>query len=455
MAHRKKVVSKEPRLPTEIMVEVLHFFIMSLPARDVRKERHNLSLVCPSWQRLVHSTPSMWHRIYFDPRDLPTIPDRHLESVLDLWISKAAQLPLELEGRFTYTWRGPSNDLVKVVRASSSKWKSLMLDGFHPLDFALDCRTLRALYTKYTPVAWDQLETITMLNTIHESWQLDGISSILPRPVMPRLHSLTINSDRNSLLHYLPILPFNQLRYLKLVDAWSGSLGTVLRACTRMEECVVLYSRGSVEHGPPSVEGEIPAYLGHLRCLKIHYYFTARMLEDALRPIIFPSLCELDIRFGRRGCQSPNSPSTTLLRKKIIQSHCSKLTTLTLWNPGGAQEDLLYLLMAVPSLKKVDLSLSFSELDFLAKCNTQKAIPALESVRVETLAVLWPTTSMGKQQKEKLTGRDLAKLKHQQTQFNKFTSERGYKWVSRSSFATSTWSTQVVQAELVLTTEFS
>ncbi|KAH6890199.1 hypothetical protein BKA70DRAFT_1442187 [Coprinopsis sp. MPI-PUGE-AT-0042] len=435
MGHDETAIHLEPRLPTELIIEVLHFFIMSIPASEVRKQRRNLLLVCQSWRRLIHSTPFMWHRIYVHPRDPPRIPDEHLESVLQVWMSKASQVPLELEGQFAYTWRGPSNDLPKVVRASSSKWKSLTLDGFHPLDFALDSGAPR----RHCPsVRWDQLENIVMANATSDGWSVQDVLWMLPRPIMPKLRSLTIASGRHSVLHYLSIFPFNQLRFLQLANTCTP-LRTVLKECLRLEECIVFALGGYASSRPLEDQENYPVPLKHLHTLTLNRFVTAPMIHDTFQPIMFPNLRELDIRFGRRACQPADSPVTTLLRGNFTQSGCSSLSKLTLWNPGGSQENLYLLLVAVPSLRHLDLSVSFFDLDFLAKCNSQKALPALER---------------GKHQKDKLTGRDMVKLKYHRSQFNKFTSERGYKSKTTSAFPTSTWSVRVVQAELVLTTEF-
>ncbi|KAH6906236.1 hypothetical protein BKA70DRAFT_439624 [Coprinopsis sp. MPI-PUGE-AT-0042] len=230
-----KMAPTEPFLPTELMIEVLEVYIGSLPSRSLRKERRNLYLVCRLWRQIVDSTPSMWDRIYLHTNDPPRIPDAHLEAVLGTWIGKAGNLALELESHArSYSWADDHQRiLANVLRGSASRWTTLMLNSFNPLDFAVDARTSRQRYPERPSVHWDLLETVHITNA---SCDVRPITHQIPPPKMPRLRTLTLVSGSHHLAQYSSIFPFKQLHQLTFIKVRTELIGPILQQCTQLEE---------------------------------------------------------------------------------------------------------------------------------------------------------------------------------------------------------------------------
>ncbi|KAH6890225.1 hypothetical protein BKA70DRAFT_1409018 [Coprinopsis sp. MPI-PUGE-AT-0042] len=389
------------------MIEVLEFYFSGLLLSSVRNQRRNLSLVCQLWRQIVHSTPSMWHRMHLNDSIFTRIRDDHLECALGMWMRKAGTLPLELEAHFARWGPDGSRIVARVLRGSASQWKSITLDGFWTLEFAVDTREWGRKPREHPSIHWDRLETVQVINPVNDT---RAITQPIPRPYMPRLRSLALISGSHHFAHYSFIFPFKQLHYINLSEVWVGSIGPTLQHCEQLKEFTILsptsYWYGS--HNAGVSISSLPVPLTRLRRWRIEGSLGAQMLSSPLDPILFPNLDELSVWFGRAECQPLDSPSLKVLRQKLTQSQCSNLTKMALCNPGGSLESLHSLLTATPALEHLDLALSLADLDFLAKCNKQKALLALETFRLETLAYLWPKSSrVGANQKDKLNGRDM------------------------------------------------
>ncbi|KAH6906250.1 hypothetical protein BKA70DRAFT_1289262 [Coprinopsis sp. MPI-PUGE-AT-0042] len=197
-----------PCLPQELMIEVLEAFIGSIPLRDVRNELKNLALVCHSWLKIIRTTPSMWSRFYLHHEDFPkgAVPNNRLRPVLEKWMKKAGDMPLELEAHFSSSAVHGPPVLAKVLRQSASRWRALKLHVFHLLDFGVDSRADAQGPSDRIPVRWDRLESIELA----DAWYSETSTHILPAtPLMPRLQSLTLISGLHYIPHLVVIFPSN------------------------------------------------------------------------------------------------------------------------------------------------------------------------------------------------------------------------------------------------------
>ena len=168
MRHHRKKILEQPRekssadgsgLPLELILEILEFFIASLPCSAVYKERITLTLVCQSWRQLVHSCPFMWQRIHLPSTWPPLVPNERIPMVLDFWM-KAGDLSMKLVAHLSHSYllKNPPPVLAKVLRESSSKWRS------HTLDFSLDSKLPRKTWLDCQAISWNRLEKIVLKN---------------------------------------------------------------------------------------------------------------------------------------------------------------------------------------------------------------------------------------------------------------------------------------------------
>jgi len=324
------------RLPTEILG---YIFILTLPDHEyIQPNIHSspliLGRVCNTWRAIAHATPQLWSSLcaYYRQHD-----EQKRMVGIDTWLSRSTVLPLDIRVMVG----------VEITQASTE----------FPLAFSSHfprCRRLSLMLQRDWILGF--LANSNLPLTALENLELDICNE------NPPLHMPTFSIQnsapqlrRLSLMGSYPNncdLGYSQLTHLitgpyRLISNGPNLSIThhiaILRLCPKLTHCSI----GDVHLGP---EGS-PLVHHNLRSLAL-YSWRSELVEVMLDLLTLPVL--RDIRISLGPLAHPRIWSTSTFESFLRRSLCP-LESFTLESSHDIPEEIIYLVVSVPSLVQVAL----------------------------------------------------------------------------------------------------
>jgi hypothetical protein len=269
---RKSTGKVTLKLPAELLSEI---FLRCLPDEPEVPKAHSppllLGRICRYWRAVAFSTPALWAKIRIEFAG--TISPSRSTFIVD-WLKRSGDSPLTLElvlksGLFHYE----TYNLLEIIMATSPRWQTV--DFQMPISYAvtsfcdfrlpvpcLEALTLRIVHSGRYFLPSDTLEMFTdanKLRVVHIDCSYPSIPSLL-------------------------VLPWPQLKSLRLSDIPSGEFIKIMNRCPNLTHCEIFRPKYFPETG-------WTVTLPHLHSLTIDFQQSVTPLNN----LIVPSLRKLTI----------------------------------------------------------------------------------------------------------------------------------------------------------------
>ncbi|KAJ3504374.1 hypothetical protein NMY22_g17947 [Coprinellus aureogranulatus] len=337
------------RLPPEILIETFHFACCCPSTTPLF-----LGSVCSAWRTLSWTTPLLWDHITLTVPKLPhsdtqSNADTHIQEKLDLlpeWIARASPLPLHItlsaSESSDVTFR-ILHHLLEALVEYSHFWGSVSLTPLPPSSHTL-------LFFRHFPL----LTKVVMrpppgsISTFTEPPNVFGAGNA------PLLRDVDmVGYDFGSV-----VLPWAQLRRVKMGFLSVGECWTLLDRCPELEECVLedVY-RPDPPQGHHTSSSGVDGQLVHDKLEVLNVTFlkatAAQLLFDALS---LPSLRQLGVHYSQSGTGAASlSPVVSLASRSPL------LRKLSITLGSFEEDELIKCFRALPGLDELDLTIRLAD----------------------------------------------------------------------------------------------
>ncbi|KAJ7644492.1 hypothetical protein FB45DRAFT_1115966 [Roridomyces roridus] len=327
-------------LPSEIPSEIFIHYVESHPTRNSMR----LTWVCQSWRTVAISTCQLWTQCM----------DLYTTSALQIWLSRAGDLPLNLDFQATLGISSEGHDIAyHTISRFSSQLKTLTLS------------TLAGSIT-IPPRPFPRLEKLSIDSENSGDEDDDDDETSAPRLDAPRLREVVLNNAAVKQLQ--ATLPKRQLTKLDLT-ADLGDCLAFLRHTPNLQELAI--DSSDFDHG-----ALVPVTLPRLRSIHIGLLTSPEMLRYLTLPVL--DRLSISVYVG-------SDETSASVNYMLERSGCTlRQLDLSLHHTDSEWLDDFLDFVSLPSLRELTLRApdgTYGALNNLLRNVAQnRTLPALESL---------------------------------------------------------------------------